>query len=200
MVSWMQLALGAQHGTISEIACDGRGVERRRHHDQPQFRSSRGLKPAQERQREIALQMPLMKFIQDDGTHAVEMRIGQQAASQHALGQEPKPRARAAHVFESHLVAGGFAELLAQFAGDAPRRHTRGQSPRLQHQNLAARVRQQRGRDSRGLARSGRRFDHQTGMARQRFDDPRQQNVDRQLHSSKPPREWSRENFLPADC
>ena len=101
-------------GSLLEISCDGRGVERRRHHDNPQIRPLGALQAAQQGQRQIGFQMPLVKFVQDHGVHAGEQRIGDQAAREDAFGEKSKPRSRTGHFFEANLIADRFAQASRQ--------------------------------------------------------------------------------------
>ena len=72
------------------------------------------LQAAQQGQRQIAFQMPLVKLIQHHGVHASELRIGNQTAREDAFGQETKPRARACDFFEANLISDGLAQPFAQ--------------------------------------------------------------------------------------
>ena len=177
----VQLAFRAQDRAVAQVLRNGRGVERRRHDDQPQIGLVL-LQPPQQRQRQIGIEMPLMKLVQDHRADAGQRGIGQQPPRQHAFGQEPQARARTADVFEAHLIADGFADALAEFAGDAPGRHARRQR-RGSSTSTSPR--------SRASSAGGTRvvFPAPGGASITRFgcveslDDPRQQIVDRKLHS-----------------
>ena len=110
-----------QHGqraARSEVRRDRRRIERRRHHDDLQIRPARTLQPPQQRQREIAFQMPLVEFVEHHAPHALQSRVAQHAAREHALGQEAQPRTRSRYFFEAHLIADRAARRLAAFARD----------------------------------------------------------------------------------
>ena len=126
------------HAVAAQVRRDRRRVERRRHDDDPQIGPPRALQAPQQRQREVAFQMPLVEFVEHHAAHALQLRVAQQAAGEHALGQEAQARARTGYLLEAHLVADGLARRLAAFAGHKPRRQARGQAARLQHQHLAA--------------------------------------------------------------
>ena len=64
------------------------GVEGRRHHDQDQVGAHLPPDLPQQRQRQVAIQVALVELVEDDGTDAFQKRVGQELASQNALGQE----------------------------------------------------------------------------------------------------------------
>jgi len=70
------------------------------------------LEMSKKSQREIALQMPLVKLVQDYCTDAAQFRIGQQTPRENAFGQKTQTCARPADVFEPDLVADGVAHTL----------------------------------------------------------------------------------------
>ena len=102
-------------GQPPRILGNGRGIESRRHDDQSVVRES-----SKQRQSQIGIEMPLVELVQDHRADAGQRGIGQQPPRQHALGQESQARARAADVLETHLIADGFTDALAEFAGDTP--------------------------------------------------------------------------------
>ena len=130
------------------------------------------LQPAQQREREVALQVALVKLVEHHGADALQPRIGEQAARQHAFGEEAQARARPGDLFEAHLVADGLADALAAFGRDEARRQPRGEAARLEHEHLAVGEVEQGGRHARGLPRPGGRLQHQrvvVGAGARRF-------------------------------
>jgi hypothetical protein len=126
------------------------------------FRSGpTALQAPQQGQRQIALQMALMEFVEHHAAHAREVRIAQHAPREHAFGEEAQARARSRHLLEAHLVAHRLAHALAALVRHVAGGQARGQAARLQHQHLAPIELQQRGRHARGLAGTGRCFQHQ---------------------------------------
>jgi hypothetical protein len=91
----------------------GRCIERGGHHHDPQVRPARSLQPPQESQREVALQMTLVKFVEHHRTHPFQPWIRQEPPGEHPLGQESKPRARPGNLFETYLIPDGFSDGLA---------------------------------------------------------------------------------------
>ena len=78
---------------------------------------------AQQRQRQVAIQVALVKFVEDDGADRFEKRVGQELPGQDALGEEPQAGLGREPSFEADLVADLVAEGPALFLGDpAPRR------------------------------------------------------------------------------
>ena len=115
--------------------------------------------------------MALVKFIEHDNAGAAESGVGEQTPRQHAFGEEPQPRPRAAHVFKPHLIADSFTNTLAQFARHASGRHAGRQPPRFEHQDVARIQREQSRRDACCLSGSGRGLDHQILPGAQCLDD-----------------------------
>ena len=79
-----------------------------------------------------------MEFVEDDAAHAGEFGIGQQAAGQHALGDDLQPGPGRDGAFLPHAVAHGLAHVLAQQAGGVPCQGTGSHPARLQQQDLPA--------------------------------------------------------------
>jgi hypothetical protein len=173
-------APGAHHRATAEEPDQRAGVERGRHHHQAQVTPVVLLQAAEQGQREIAIQVPLVEFIQHHGADMGQLRIGKEAAGQHALGHEAQAGARAGHFFETHLVPDALPERLAALEGHAPGRQAGRQPPRFQHPHLAREHVQQRRGNARGLARSRRRLHQQAAARSQVFLYAGNGGVDRQ--------------------
>jgi hypothetical protein len=102
-----------------------------------------------------------MKFVDDNGGHAAEPRVGQKAACQHAFGYEAEARCRTGHLFEANLVADRLANSLAEFFSDAARGHASSDAARLEDDDLSLRERKEGGRNPRRFAGSRGRFHDQ---------------------------------------
>ena len=153
-------ALGP-HDRGAEERRDRLGVERRRHHHQAQLGPPRA-QPGDQRQREIAVEVALVKLVDDHAADAAQLAVGEQPAGQDTLGREPDPRLRPDAAVEPDLVADLPADLTAPLGGDPAGREPRRQPPRLQHHDLAAdhaRVDERAGHPRR-LAGSRRRDQH----------------------------------------
>ncbi len=97
-------------------------------------RTSRRL---HQRERQIGVEMALMKFVEHHDADAAQLRIRQKPARQNPFGEKSQTRARTADIFEPNLIADGIANAFAQFARHSPRRHARSQTPGFQHQHFA---------------------------------------------------------------
>ncbi len=172
-------AFGAQHRAAAQKRRHRPGVHRGRHHHQPQVGPRGLLEPPQQRQREIALQVALVKLVEHHRGHPVEPGVRKQAARQHALGHEPQPRSRPGHLLKTHLVAGGLAGALAHLPGHTPRRQARRQPAWFQRHHIPW-PRQQRRRDAGGLPCPRRRDQHEAWPFTQPRDDVGNQRIDRQ--------------------
>ena len=102
-----------------------------------EFPTLAALQPVQQRDREIGLQMALMKLVQHHRIHACQQWIGDQTACENAFGDKSKPGFGARDLFEANLIADRFSQLLTQFLCHAASRQSRGQPARLQHQYLS---------------------------------------------------------------
>ncbi len=109
-----EASFGAKHGAAAEIARDGRGVERGRHHDEAQIGPRSGLQATEQGEGEVAFQMALVELVEYDGVDAGELWVRDQAAGQDSFGEEAQAGARSGGFFEADLVAGGFANTLAK--------------------------------------------------------------------------------------
>src|SRR5271170_6867503 len=114
-----QSSLGPQDRTAIEIVRQRRGIERSRHHHNPELWPG-SLQTLQKSQCKIALQMAFMKLIEHNCVDTLQRRIGQQPACQHALGDKPQPCPRPSDLFEPDLIANSFANLLAKLRRDSP--------------------------------------------------------------------------------
>ena len=176
-------AFGADHAGAAEIFGNGRGIQRGRHHDQAQIPPARSLQTAQQRQRQIALEVPLVEFVEHHAADALQIGIREQAAREHAFGKESQARVRAGDLFEAHLVADRVTQRLAPLRRHVSRRQTGRHTARLEHQHLAIVERQQRGWNARGFPRARVRLRAPGCSLTQVFDNPGNQRIDGQAHA-----------------
>ena len=109
------------HRRIAEQFCDARAVDGRRHDQELEVFAQPLLHVAGERQTEIGVERALVEFVEQQRGDAVERRIVEDHAREHALGHEldaGPPRHLGA---EAHAIADGVADRLAQRV-----RHARG--------------------------------------------------------------------------
>ena len=87
---FMSLPLDPHDRAVVQETRDRQGIERGRHDDQDQVGAHLPPDLAQQRQRQVAIQVALVKFVEDDGADRFEERVGQELPGQDALGQEPQ--------------------------------------------------------------------------------------------------------------
>ena len=179
-------ALGAQNRAVPQVGRHRAGIQGGRHDGQPQIRPRGPLQTIEQRQRQVAVQMTLVKLVERHGLHLPDLRVRKQPAREHALGHEAQPGAGSGGLLEAHLEAYRFAYTLAQLGRHAPRRHARRQPPRLQHPHLARPQRKQGGRHARGLPGSRRRFQDEVRAPAQTVERGRKQRINIQRISEAP--------------
>ncbi len=131
----------------------GRGVESGGHYDNPKVGPACALEPAPQSQREVALEVALVKLVKNHGSHSREQRVGEKPAREHALRKETQACARPGYLFESDLIADRTADSFSQLVRNEPRRQPRCQPARLEHEHVAVAQSQERARDTRCLPR-----------------------------------------------
>ena len=73
---WVLAALGAHCTRTAEVFGHGRHIERGGHHDQPQIGTPRALQAAEQCQCQVALQVALMKLVEDHAADALQFGVG----------------------------------------------------------------------------------------------------------------------------
>ena len=115
---------------------DARAVERRGHHQELQIVAQALLHIECQRQSKIGVERALVEFVEQQRSDAVERRVVQHHAGEHALGHHldaGRPRHLRA---EAHAVADGLTDLLPQGRRHARRGGAGRQPARLQHDDL----------------------------------------------------------------
>jgi molecular chaperone HtpG len=135
------------------------------------------LKALQECQRKIAVQVPFVKFVQDNCVYPFQSLIGQQPTSQNAFRDEPQTRTRSNSLLESDLVANGLADVFAQLRSDPSRCHAGRNPPWLEHNDFTLDESEQRRRNSCGLPRPGRGLNDEVRRSPQRGKNLRQDRI-----------------------
>ena len=156
-------------------------VQRGGHHDDAQVLAQLRLHVQRQCQAEIARQMALVEFVEQDRPDPLQHRIVLDHPGQDAFGDHLDPRVRPDFVLETDAVADRAADRFAPLPGHEAGRRARRHAARLQHHDLAAlqpRLVQQRQRHLGGLAGTGRGLQHQARMVGQAADDVRQQRGD----------------------
>jgi hypothetical protein len=177
-----KLPTGAFHHRRAEQLRQAHPVGGGRHRQQAQFRPEIALQVQAEGQRQIGVQPALMHLVQDHRRHAIQARIGLQAAHQQALGDHLDPGRLRNGGIQPCAVTNRLAGLLAQ-QGRHPRRGgARGQAARFQHHDppvTAPGSIQQHQWHQRGLARARRRHQHRGACPGERVRKLVENRVDR---------------------
>jgi hypothetical protein len=153
-----QLSLRSKDRTIFEISSYRRRIERGRHHDDAHLRPG-ALETLQECQREIAVQVALVEFVEDNRVDALEGWIGQEPAGQNTLRDKPQSRARANPLLETDLVANRSANLFARLPRDPSCSQACRNPARLEHDDFTSDKTENGRWNTGGLPGSRRRFD-----------------------------------------
>ena len=117
-----------------------------------------------------ASQAALVELVEQHRGDALERRVAEDHAGEHALGDHLDARARAGLRLQPHAVADRLADPLAQRLRHVRRGGARGQPARLQHDDLAAPgpvLVQQGERDPGRLAGAGRGDEHGAALRAQ---------------------------------
>ena len=155
-----------------EILLQRAGVERGGHDDEPEFGPVLFLKIESAGEGDVAVEMSLVKLVEDDRADAAQRRIGEHLAKQHAFGHEADACPRRADAIEPNLITDFVPKPNAALLRDTRREHARGESSRLEHDDLSVAgepVIEQHLRNLRGFARAGRRLQHETRVSAHRF-------------------------------
>ncbi len=170
---WIHAPFTAQDRCVVEQPGQTLAFQRGRHQQNFQrLFSSKQLTTVQTQgQRQIGVEAALVKFVENQQTHAFQRRVVLQAASENAFGDHFDACVGADLAVEANAITDGFTDLLAQFAGQSLSSGARGQAARLKHQNgLPAQPRfvEQGQRHAGGFTGAGRRFEHRFVACRQR--------------------------------
>ena len=123
-----------------------------------------------------------MKFIEEQRSHAAQIRVAQHLADKDSLGDEEKAGLTARGVVEPDPVADLITQTAAPFLSHARREHAGGEAPRLQDHG-AARAKdpgiEEHLRDLGRFSRAGGGFHDETVSPAERRDDRLAQFLDR---------------------
>ncbi len=175
-------AFGAQNGGAAEIAGDGGGIEGGRHDDEAKVGAVGALEAAEKSEGEIAFEVALVEFVEYDATDLVQARVAEEAAREDAFGEEAQAGLRAGHIFEADLIADGGADGLVALGGDEAGGEAGGEAARLEDEDLTRIEGEEGGRDSRGLAGSGRGLEDDAGVVAKVRQEVGQEGIDGQAH------------------
>ena len=108
-----QAAFGAQNFASAQPGRQRSGIESCRHDDEAEIRTRGRLKTEQECESQVAVQVALVKLIQDDDGDAVESRIVEQLSGEDTFGEVAQASRRSTDFLKSNLIADGLADGLA---------------------------------------------------------------------------------------
>ena len=176
-------AFTADQRRIVQQPADRRRIQRGRHDQEFQ----RVLLIAQvllglqtERQAQIGVQTAFMEFVEDHQADAGQLGVGQQQTLQYSLGHHFDAGGGADSGFQADAITDGLTHRLAEQLGQAFGCGPRRQPPRLQQNDLLSCqpvAVQQRQRHQSGLAGTGRRLQHHTGVRGQLLVQCRQHGL-----------------------
>jgi hypothetical protein len=88
-------------------------------------------------ERDVAVKVPLVKFVEQNCRHAAQLRVVNHLPQQNAFSYETNFGLRRSHVLKPDLVTDFLAEFHAQLGCDARGEQTRGEPAWLQNDHLA---------------------------------------------------------------
>ncbi len=172
-----ETATGAAQPRRFQKAGQAFAIQRGRHRHDAQVIAHLRLHIQRQRQTQVAGQMTLVEFVEQQHADAFQHRVVLDQPGQDAFGDDFDAGARGGLVLEADAISHRLANRLAQLARHELRRAAGRHAARLQHHDLAAgqpRRVQQRQRHLGGLAGAGRRFQHQPRMRGETVAHPRQ--------------------------
>ena len=175
-------------GRIAEQPRESRAVDRRRHDEDAQILTHEGAALQRHGEAEIAVEMALMRFVEQHCRHAGQFRIFEDAIDEDRFGHDENARLGRLATVEPGEVADGFARLLAQLGRHPFRRRARRDPARAGEDDLtAAPVLPDQGWcHRRRLARPRRRDQHRAGLRAQGRQKIRQYGVDGKVGRHRP--------------
>ena len=124
-------AFGGQYRARLEILLNRGDIQRGRHDDDNEIGPRRFLDLQSAGQGDVAVEMPFVKFVEDDGADTLQVRISQHPTQHHAFRNVTDPRSGRGNIIEPHLIPDLAAELNVSRLRDPTREHARGQPARL---------------------------------------------------------------------
>ena len=153
--------LDLHDGVGAESGSQRFGVEGGRHDHDPQIRAQGAHGLAKEGQGGVGVYRPFVELVEEHDRIALECRIVEQHAGEHALGDDLDTGDRGHPCVVAGAQADGVAHLLTAFFGHPSGRRSGGDPPGLQHEHPAFTdpwLLDERRWDARGLAGAGRRL------------------------------------------
>ncbi len=127
------LSIRDEHGRIIEIGCDRFGIKRGGHHDEFKIGSRDLLKSFGKREGNIALQVALVKLVEENCANAVQYGIVLQPAQENAFGHKCDASLFVDVIFEPDLITNFATQFRSAFTRNSGGNCPRGYSSRLQY-------------------------------------------------------------------
>ena len=131
--------LARDHRRAAEKVRHARRLERRRHDEEPQVLAQAAATVERERQPEVGVERALVELVEQHCRDAVERRIGEDHAREHAFGHDLDTALRSDLRGEAGPQANRLAEALAEEVRHAACCGAGGEAARLEDQDLPAR-------------------------------------------------------------
>ncbi len=160
-------AARSQDGARLQIFLQKARIQRRGHDGEFEIGARRRLELEGAGERDVAVEMALVKFIEENRGDAAQLRILNELAQEDSFGDEANAGAIGGDVFEADLVADFVAEPAVALGGDARGEETGGEAARLQDHDLAVAkqsVIEEDLRDLGGFSGAGRRLEDEAGV------------------------------------
>lgn len=133
---WVGAAFGFENGARFEEVLDAGDVERGGHNNDEQIGTCGFLDLEGAGECDVAVEVSLVKFVEDDGVDACELRIVEHLAEENALSDVPDARARRGDIVETDLVTDFLAELCVAILGNPRGEHSSWQPAWLEDDDL----------------------------------------------------------------
>lgn len=175
---------GLQDRAVTQMGGERSGVEGGGHNEETESGAGGALEAEQEGQGEIAVDVALVEFVEDDNGDAAESGVGEEAASKHPLGEETEAGAGARDVFETDLVAGGLADGFAHFSRDAAGGESGGEATGFEDEDLAGEEGEEGGGNAGGFSGAGRGLEDEVGVVAEGVEDLGEEGVNGERNHS----------------
>jgi hypothetical protein len=159
---------------------EARAVNGRTHHHHAQVFTQHRPAFQREREAEIAVEMPFMRFVEQHSRHACQLRIVDDAVDENRFGNDQYARLRPLPAVHPGEIADRFAGLFAQYFSHALGRCACGDPARRRDDHLPAApiFADQLRRDGGGLACTRRRHQHRARLLAKRGQQLGQDGLD----------------------
>jgi hypothetical protein len=167
-------SLGSQNGARLKVFFEESDVQRGGHYENEQIGAGLFLNVQRAGERDVAVKMPLVEFVENHGLNSGQRGILDQLAQQDAFRLELDARRIAGDVFETNLITDFAPEWNARLVRHARREQSRRETPRLESDHASApqqSVAEKHPRNLRGLTGTGGRLKDKPFRRSERGDD-----------------------------